>query len=57
MNLTEREISIFETLGEAVREMIQEAVNVHQAELQEQAGRIARLESEVEGLISLLGEH
>ncbi|EAZ5149706.1 antitermination protein NusG [Salmonella enterica] len=56
MSLTEREISTFEVIGEEVRAMIKEAGEKHQAELQECASKIARLEKEVEGLISLLGE-
>ncbi|EAA7110257.1 antitermination protein NusG [Salmonella enterica subsp. enterica serovar Sekondi] len=56
MSLTEREISTFEVIGEEVRAMIKEAGEKHQAELQECASKIARLENEIEGLISLLGE-
>nr|WP_276583840.1 antitermination protein NusG [Enterobacter bugandensis] len=54
--MTEREVSIFGVIGEEVRAMIKEAGERHQAELLECTSKIARLEKEVEGLISLLGE-
>ncbi|WP_324029543.1 hypothetical protein [Pantoea sp. JZ2] len=57
MALTDRDTSILKAVSEAVREVMAEANAKHAAELQERDMRIEKLESDVSGLISLLGEH
>ena len=56
MALTERDISMLKAVSEAVKEAVAEANAKHAAELQERDTRIEKLESDVSGLISLLGE-
>lgn len=56
MALTERDTSILKAVSEAVREALAETNAKHAAELQERDMRIEKLESDVSGLISLLGE-
>lgn len=52
MALTDRDISIIEAITEEVKEVMAEKNKA----LEECQERISKLESEVEGLISLLGE-
>ncbi|EAM7299626.1 antitermination protein NusG [Salmonella enterica subsp. enterica] len=56
MALSEREISIMKAMAEEFRDVLEERDKKHASAMQEQALRIGKLESEVEGLISLLGE-
>lgn len=56
MALSDRDVSLMKTIAEEFSEVLDEREQKHAAALQEQALRIAKLESEVEGLISLLGE-
>lgn len=56
MALDARELSILKAIGEEVREILAERDKAHEDELSAHRHRIAKLESEVEGLISLLGE-
>lgn len=54
--LTERDLSIMKVMAEEFREALDERDRKHADAMQGQEQRIAKLESEVEGLISLLGE-
>lgn len=56
MALTERDTSILKAVSEAVKETIADLNAKHALELQERDARIAKLENDVSGLISLLGE-
>lgn len=56
MALTERDASILKAVSEAVNETIAELNAKHAVELQKRDTRIKKLEDDVAGLISLLGE-
>ncbi len=56
MALTERDASILKAVSEAVREALDENKARQAEELKERDMRIERLENDVSGLISLLGE-
>lgn len=56
MALTERDVSLMKAIAEEFSEVLNEREQKHADAIQEQALRISKLESEVEGLISLLGE-
>ncbi|WP_171858537.1 antitermination protein NusG [Citrobacter freundii] len=56
MALSDRDVSLMKAIAEEFSEVLAEREQKHAAALQQQALRIAKLESEVEGLISLLGE-
>lgn len=56
MALSERDVSLVKAIADEFREVLNEREQKHAAAMQEQEIRIAKLESEVEGLISLLGE-
>ncbi|HHD1981905.1 TPA: antitermination protein NusG [Klebsiella pneumoniae] len=56
MALSERDVSLMKAIAEEFREVLNEREQKHVDAMHEQALRIAKLESEVEGLISLLGE-
>lgn len=56
MALSERDISLMKAMADEFREVLDEREQKHVDVMHEQSLRIAKLESEVEGLISLLGE-
>ncbi|WEF28570.1 antitermination protein NusG [Klebsiella aerogenes] len=56
MALSERDISLMKAMADEFREVLDEREQKHVDAMHEQSLRIAKLESEVEGLISLLGE-
>lgn len=56
MALSERDVSLMKAIAEEFREVLDEREQKQVDAMHEQALRIAKLESEVEGLISLLGE-
>lgn len=56
MALSERDVSLMKAIAEEFREVLDKREQKNAAVMQEQALRIAKLESEVEGRISLLGE-
>lgn len=57
MALNDREMSLLKAIGEEVSQQLTEMKEAHQQEVGVLQQRIKKMESEVEGLISLLGEN
>ena len=56
MALNDRDVSLIKALGEEFSLVLNEMKSKHQEEVESYEKRLSKLESEVEGLISLLGE-